>query len=220
MLGTSAFADIKAKTLEEAWPFTPPSQHDLNWLRMSDGKKVVWKIADPLRPDSVFKGLAMDLRQEIRPLPSIGEEMAVFPPQFTDFFDLNSESTPETNLYHAAASILAQIMLMEGARGTVLRCFSFISHMDPRYRALLERRDPRAMLLLAYWYAKVLEYGQWWIWRRAVLEGPAICLYFERVYPHDERLLQLSEVPKAVFDGFRGISRLPQSQGRIVDLES
>ncbi len=44
LLGTIAFCHIEARTSEEAWPLKPPSSSDLDWLRMSDGKKEVWKL--------------------------------------------------------------------------------------------------------------------------------------------------------------------------------
>src|SRR5438874_2536460 len=54
LLGVIAFALVEASTPEEAWPLKRPAPSDLEWLRMSCGKKVVLNVAQPLRPDSVF----------------------------------------------------------------------------------------------------------------------------------------------------------------------
>ena len=60
-----------------------------------------------------------------------------------------------------------------------MMCFLiFISDPQPVYKSLLERKDPRALLIFAWWNAKVSQAGEyWWIQRRVVLEGRAICLY-------------------------------------------
>ena len=53
--------------------------------------------------------------------------------------------------------------------------------MQPVYKSLLERKDPRALLILAWWNAKVCHVEEcWWIQRRIVLEGRAICRYLRR----------------------------------------
>lgn len=61
----------------------------------------------------------------------------------------------------------------------MVRFLSFPVLMRPQFKALLKEKDARAMLLLAYWYAKVCE-SQWWIKTRAILECTAICRYLER----------------------------------------
>jgi hypothetical protein len=54
LLGVIAFSYIDTTTPEETRPLKPPSSLDLDWLRMSDGKKAIWKTSDPLRPDGIF----------------------------------------------------------------------------------------------------------------------------------------------------------------------
>jgi hypothetical protein len=63
---------------------------------------------------------------------------------------------------------------------------SFIGHMDPKYKALLHQKDPKALLLLSWWYGKMCQYNVWWQSRRMVLEGQAICLYLERECEEEE----------------------------------
>jgi hypothetical protein len=201
LLGTTAFADIQARTPEEAWPLAPPSPMDLDWLKMTDGKKVVWELANPLRSDSLFNAIANDHDKDIPPKARIGAEMANLPTQLADLLDLNVESTLEANPYHASATILAQLMPVECDRSTIVWFLSFLRYLDPRFKTLLDEKDPRALLLLSYWYAKVLRYSQWWIWRRAILEGPAICMYLEQQWPQHRELGMLLDFPKAAFHG-------------------
>jgi hypothetical protein len=39
LLGALSFSSIQAKTPEEAWPLKPSSPSDLEWLKMSEGRR-------------------------------------------------------------------------------------------------------------------------------------------------------------------------------------
>lgn len=49
LLGALALSSISATTPEEAWPLKQTSPSDLDWLKMCEGKREIWKIADPRR---------------------------------------------------------------------------------------------------------------------------------------------------------------------------
>ena len=125
--------------------------------------------------------------------------------------------------------------------------------MDPLFKGLLASKDPRALLLLAYWYAKVCggegsgkEQGngwvmtgndgirrdgnatrvgvggdlgwsgnerQWWIQRRARMEGSAIVIYLQDLMDRGrldglgkEEIRSLLEFPRSVF-GMMAVGR-------------
>jgi|ERR1700722_3788389 hypothetical protein len=196
LLGAIAFACIEAKMPEEAWPLRPPSSLDLDWLRMCDGKKEVWKIADPLRAGSAFQPLAPEHQKDFLPTYSTVAELETLPSELINLNGLDATSTTNNNPYHAATSILAPLMNIECNHSTILKFLSFIRYMHPDYRRLLERKDPRALLLLAYWYAKVSQYQQWWIWQRVVLECQATCIYLERYHGDDTTIQNLLQFPR------------------------
>jgi hypothetical protein len=196
-LGTIAFFYIEAKTPEEAWPLKPPSSLDLSWLRMSDGKKEIWKIAQPLRADSVFQALALE-NTNFLPTSSTGPGIEALPSEFIELYGLDATSTADNNPYYIAASSLAQSLNIDSNLSIILNFLSFISYMRPDYKRLLERKDPRALLLLAYWYAKVCQCQRWWIWRRTALECQAICIYLERYHRHETSIQKLLQFPSMV----------------------
>lgn len=181
LLGAASFYRIDATTPEEAWPLNP--KQDLRWLGLSDGKKAVWKIAQIHRPESAFK----DLQQH----SNMGVEFdwTLLPPHF-------EKAGIDKMPYRNAAAAIANLLEHECNHGTVIRFLAFISQVQPEYRQLLDAKDPRAMLILAYWYAKVCNYNQWWINRRANLELRGICIYLERYHSQDEELMKLLEYPK------------------------
>lgn len=69
--------------------------------------------------------------------------------------------------------------------------WSFVSNMRPEHKRLLERKDPRTLLLLAYWYAKVCQCQVWWLLRRAAFEYQAICIFLERYRGHEMDIREL-----------------------------
>ena len=200
LLGVIAISCIEAKTPEEAWPLKPPSSLDLDWLRMSDGKKEIWKIADPLRTDSVFQAVAPEDKKDFLLPYSTGFELEALPSEFIKLYGLDASSTTDNNPYHAAASILARLLNISCNHSTIVKFLSFINDIPPDYKRLLERKDPRALLLLAYWYAKVCQYQQWWIQRRAVLECQATCIYLERYHGHETNIQKLLQFPRMMCD--------------------
>ena len=196
LLGMIVFSYTEAKAPEEIWPLKPPSALDINWLRMSDGWKEIWKITQPLRADSVFRALVLE--QKFLPASSTVSWLGALPSEFVKLYGLDATSTTDNNPYHAAASALAQTLNIDCDYSTIMNFLFFISRMRPDYKRLLERKDPRALLLLAYWYAKVCQYQHWWIWRRAALEGQAICIYLERYHQHETNIQKVLQFPKTM----------------------
>jgi hypothetical protein len=195
LLGVTAFSSIEAPRPEEAWPLKPSSPSDLEWLRMSYGKKAVWGVIDPLRKGGILHQVAEHIKQEyllsIAPKPAPGFLLSVF----VDLCNLHDSSNSETNPYYAAVHSLMPLLNLEVNESTTLRFLSYISYMSSEFKDLLEEKDSRAMLLLAFWYAKVCR-SHWWVAHRARLEGQAICIYLER-YQGDYTAIQaLLQFPK------------------------
>ncbi|PGH06492.1 hypothetical protein GX51_02316 [Blastomyces parvus] len=55
LLGAITFSYVEAGRAEDSWPLKASSNVDPDWLAISDGKREVWKLAEPLRADSVFR---------------------------------------------------------------------------------------------------------------------------------------------------------------------
>jgi hypothetical protein len=207
LLGCITFFYLESATAEEAWPLLPPSPSDLNWLRMSDGKKEVYKLIrqSHSEPDPLFHSLAAVYTDELLPTPlgvRPGRIDAVLPPEFFRVYNLDPGSSiteDGDDPYQWAATKLAQVLNADCALLTVLFTFLWlISNVRTGFKSLLEQKDARALLLLAWWYARICQLGVWWLSRRVVLEGQAICLYLERCCPFDEDIQILLQAPKAV----------------------
>ncbi|KAL3956022.1 hypothetical protein ACCO45_008868 [Purpureocillium lilacinum] len=132
------------------WPLRPGSHpSDLDWLKLGHGKTAVWHVADPSRPESVFHRLGESLARDPPPDGHLPVDWDALPPLFA----------------------------RRASDRNVSRFLTFVAQLPAPFRRLLERRDPRALLLLAYWHAKVARRPSWWVRRRSVVEGLAICDY-------------------------------------------
>lgn len=196
LLGVMAFGFIDATTAEDTWPLAPPSSLDLNWLKLSDGKKEVWDIVEPLREDCVFQPLALEFASFL-PVPK-GPGLDVLPWRLCVLcgLDVDGGSGVE-NAYLDIAAMLAKSWVVECEYTAVTNFFAFVKGMGPWFKGLLERKDARALLLLAYFFAQVCRYEYWWL-RRTMLECRAICIYLERNYQYDAEIQALLEYPKMV----------------------
>jgi hypothetical protein len=209
VLGLLTFSQIEAETPEDAWPLAPPSPSDLTWLKMSDGKKEVFKLTQKSEAESspLFKKLSYIYTDQLLPISTALKKSAVegdFPPEIYSIYDLNPTSVtdddnPPSPLKWAAGR-LAQVLSPTTPPTCVVFGFLYmISVMRPDFKYLLEQKEPRALLLMAWWFAKVSRLGLWWLERRSRLEGLSICLYLEKAFPEDVEMMRMLEYPRSIF---------------------
>ncbi|MCJ1388762.1 hypothetical protein MMC18_001611 [Xylographa bjoerkii] len=198
ILGTISFCHIEAKTPEEAWPLKPRSSLDLNWLSLIEGKMEVWRLTEPLRPDSIFRQFALE-HKNFQETPPADPGLDALPPEFVMLYGFDTTSAANNNPYYAAASSIAQVLDLTCGYTISMSFMMFIMKMQLEYKHLLARKDPRALLLLAYWYAKICQYEHWWVLERAVLECQAICIFLERFYGNDTNMQKLLKFPRTIF---------------------
>ncbi|OAA72671.1 hypothetical protein LEL_08455 [Akanthomyces lecanii RCEF 1005] len=197
MLATSCFANIDSLDPREVWPLRAPDMMDLDWLRMNQGKDIVWEIADLGRSDSVFNDFFVEMATT--PLPSASSPIRphALSPLFYTLFDISPSSTAESNVYHGAVSYLSQIIDDEVTIYIGARLFIFPMEVGVGVKKLLRARDPRAMLLLVYWHSKLVEYPAWWVKFRCIVEGLAIAMHLRREHAEDmPDLIRLLEPPR------------------------
>ena len=205
--GIIAFATVEATNPEDAWPLKPADDSDLDWLRMSEGKGAVFKLTNPMRKGSVFhsflKNYLVDKMQfEVAASegfgagsggPLVGPGIEHLPWQFIRLYGLQVPQQP--NPYYETLHSLGTVLPIDCNKDNVIHFLGFLSHVDSEFKSLLEMKDHRALLALAFWYAKVCNTTIWWMDRRATIECQSICLYLER-NSTDLTILQLLEFPR------------------------
>lgn len=200
LLGALSFATIEAQTPEEAWPLKPNSHSDLDWLKMSEGKTVLWKIADPLRPDSIYYPMAPDfMRFASSPQSSI-LELHKLPSAIVQLCNLDKTIIDAEDPYLPSAAFLARTIDLECKSQNTTAFLGFFGCMHPVFKQLLREKDPPALVLVCIWYSKMIQCQQWWIHCRASLECEAICRYFRLYHGHDANIISAIQYPEMILD--------------------
>lgn len=207
ILGTISFCSIEATTPVEAWPMKPPSTSDLSWLTMSEGKTKLWEMTQPFTRDARFQGLVPPSVKGMLPKSSTPSDLNLLPAGLIKLCNLDVMPN-DKNPYHSVAATLAKSMNIDYV-SMLLSFLILISNIPRDYKLLLKQKDPRALLLLAYWYAKLCEVELWWMLPRASLEGHAICIYLRRFYSED---LELQDVMRTTW---MSIQSQPLNYGNV-----
>jgi hypothetical protein len=195
LMGIVALSSIEASTPYEAWPLTPYSDTDLDWLRMSESKAAVWNLTKPDRPDSVFHELSSHYIKAFMEAEKCEPDFSLLPQQFLDLCEIDAFSTASNNPYYAMLVNLVTITCADNRNAKMQAFLGSLSHMQSGYKELMKSRDPRALLLVAWWYAKVHKLT-WWLELRARLECQAICIYLGKYHADDLLIRELLEFPR------------------------
>ncbi|KAF2687672.1 hypothetical protein K458DRAFT_428515 [Lentithecium fluviatile CBS 122367] len=180
LLGAAVFAYIESPAPESSWPLKTSDPTDLDWLKISEGKKAIWNIANPTRPDSMFSGLATCLNHLKLPSWATHPDISTLPSSIQNLFSITPTSTRQNSPYLFPTIILSRLQGLTPNHDNILDFLRFMAFMPVEFKILLECKDPRAMLLLLWWFRK-LETGElWWVRERARVEGRAIEMYLER----------------------------------------
>ncbi|KAF2108396.1 hypothetical protein BDV96DRAFT_636934 [Lophiotrema nucula] len=193
MMGCSTFAYIESPDVREAWPLKPPDPNDLDWLKLSEGKKAIWELANPSRPDSVFKMMAQEHHYLAVPKWVEENDLSGLSQDMRDLFDIGPDSTVQNNVYHLPALILSQLQFMKPDHDNVLNFLYFMGYMTPEFRNLLEIKDPRALLLVGWWFKRLNNAEIWWLRRRASVEGESVRIWLDRWYGGETGLKEMFE---------------------------
>lgn len=188
-------AHYDATCPEEAWPLNSAGPSPFDWIGLQDGLHAVWQLIYPLEPDSAFNDLAKQTFQCLALPRSSVKGSGSVPPLMAELFHLGDSSDDLNNPYYRAVHIISSLMEIDCNEDTIFQFFSFSGELHLGLRHLLFVKEPRALLLLAYWYAMVCG-AMWHIRRRATIECQSICTYLERYHAGNATLQQLLRFPE------------------------
>lgn len=189
ILGVITFASIEVLTPEETWPLARTMGAEPEWLKMGQGKHALRSLVKPDAPDSIFCVI-------FSTLPTIESSLENVPPAFVELYQLDRPSADSSPYTIPVSSIFAPLN-GECPSLMIAIFYAFTSLMQDEFGLLVKQKDPRALLVMAYWYSKICN-GPWWLKRRAVMEGRATCLYLQRFCAHDATIQDLLKVPRHI----------------------
>lgn len=183
VIGAASFWYVNSNEVEEVWPLKPYEPEDLSWLRLGEGKRALWRIADPSRPDSVFSHLMKGGFSHCHSVPewvdTYGSAVQA-PEHLKRIFDITVTSTIDNNVYHLPILILSRIQNSRLTHSNVMSFLYVTAFITPKLLALLECKDARAIFLLGWWFKMIGDGELWWMASRARIEGLAVRIWLER----------------------------------------
>jgi hypothetical protein len=191
LVGVSVFAYVETPDAEQSWPLKPSDPNDLDWLRLSEGKKAVWKIADPTRPDSVFSEMSKDGDYNVVPAWVQENDVSSIPEDVRRLFNITESSTIKNNPYHLPTLILTRLQVLVPSHQNVLNFLYFLGYMSADFRNLLEIKDPRALLLLGWWFKRLERGEMWWLKKRAEVGSKGIETWLEKWFGGETGLVKM-----------------------------
>lgn len=191
LLGLIAIVSFEETSPEDAWPLRSVHASDLEWVRLTVGKRIMWTLTDPLRTNGLFRAMASEYADMEFPIPEAST--AGIPSSLIKVCNLTETSNSDNHPYYVAAHllvILARLQTLSGGSFPGIYMITFISQSQLRFRRLLEDKDPVGLLLLALWYREARK-ALWWIRQRAEVETQAIRIYIERFHYNKPGIIHL-----------------------------
>lgn len=169
----------------------------MNWLSVQGGLRCLLEFLHPWLSDSVWSdSFKRSSTYEFYDDHRMGRED--LDPTLATLCDIDDTTTEETNPFHWPLRMLSPLLRIPRDQLEESRITNFMGRLPPDYLNLLASKEPRALLLLAYWLALMCSsVHEWWVYARVRSECLAICMYLERC--GDERIVDfnLLEFPAA-----------------------
>ncbi|KAL5000843.1 hypothetical protein BDV10DRAFT_161532 [Aspergillus recurvatus] len=181
LIGVTSIAPLKFE-IQDSWVFTGRGS-DLNWLAIQGGLACILKLAGKYVPKSIWgvpfsqsQGFESQLfRYEI----TKGREG--LHPDLADLCGITDETNEQTSPYWEPIKLLTPLMELERNAQNASQCTTWMGRLDPTFVNLCRERDPRALVILAYWMGLMCLRAQWapWVEVRIRKECIAVCMYLE-----------------------------------------
>ncbi|KAJ4309178.1 hypothetical protein N0V94_009041 [Neodidymelliopsis sp. IMI 364377] len=195
-LGAASFWSMSSTNPFKVWPLKPEEPDDLSWLRVGEGKKHLWRLAEPKRQDSVFFELVKDQNcLTIPEWPAIDSKSEITD-RIMGIFKITASSTETDNIYYHPVLILSKCPNVKLTQENALKFLYIMAVITPEFLASLEAKDMRAVFIMGWWYILLASGDLWWMSRRARVEGQAIRIWLRRQHGGDELAELLDEIEK------------------------
>lgn len=180
----------------ESWVLTNRPE-GMNWLALQSGIRCILKLAAPYIPGSIWATAFEDLSKEEHQIfdQKVQRGREGLDPDLADLCGIDDFTTEKTNIYYSPLQILASILGLEKNWPNAGHCASFMGRLECDFLALLRKRDPPALIILAQWMGLMCSLVEWQPWVEPRIRGEciAICMFLE--YSADPRILRLLRLP-------------------------
>lgn len=194
MMGVLSFSETEYK-VEDSWVFSS-NPNDLNWLLVQGGLRYLLMYTAP----HLCKSIWLEVFQESHDPDGMFDDHRPgredLHPALADVCEIDETTTEKSNPYHWILRMLSPMLRLASIKTNFPKLCTFMGRLEPEFTNLLLAKDPRAMLLLCYWLAKMSENQDWWVYQRVHVECTAICIYLDNL--RDPRISNLLDYPASV----------------------
>lgn len=121
---------------------------------------------------------------------NVGDGSAMVPSKWIEFFGLTNDretgcdktSTAAHDVYRAPVILLARLREVAPQRRNVFKNIPFLSKVDRDFRALLHKKDEKALWIFGFWLGLMCRYESiWWCDESSRREYHSICVFLEQL---------------------------------------
>lgn len=174
-----------------SWVFC--SQPQTSWLFIQGGLHALIDKYAPTIANSVWMPVMRDADDFTGSDQIQNPGRDGIPEAFADLCDIDNFSSSKNNPYHGPLRVISALLQLEFTSKNFAKFVFFLRMLRGEYANLLQKKDPRALLILSYWFAILCKVDQWWIHARAMLECGSVCVYLEN--NEDPRIVNLLKFP-------------------------
>lgn len=165
----------------------------LNWLRLQGGLRYLLQQASHWLPESMWWTVFMESRDPNLDFDDKRPGRVDLDPDLADLCGITSDTTVESSPLLWPLRMLTSLLSLE--RGTVSfqKYNTWMGRIENPYYECLARKEPAALVLLAWWLGLMCYVEEWWVETRVRSECTAICMFLEN--SSDPLVLKLLEFP-------------------------
>lgn len=162
-----------------SWLYNP-NDNIQGWLAMQAGlKPLLISAASQLNEMRSTLGRTIFGSGRNWPTPNFDLDLSEVPDAWIGVFNLSDPWC--LNAFGQPIAILRELRLLEPRNVNLFKNLLFVWKMSVQFRALLYRRDKRAIWLLGYWFGLLCRYqGAWWCEKYSKENFLAICIYLDK----------------------------------------
>ncbi|PGH04907.1 hypothetical protein GX51_03203 [Blastomyces parvus] len=176
-----------------SWVFSS-EPNALNWLLVQCGLRYILSfLSKQQQSQSIWFPIFQESDDEHQTFNNDSPGLDGLHPGLADLCKIDDTTTGETNPYHWPLRMLSPMLPLQSNKYNFTKLITFIGRLLPPYTNLLQKKDPRALLIFSYWLGKMCEEKRWWVYSRVHSECVAICMYLED--SQDPRMLELLRYP-------------------------